>query len=79
MLLVSKWIEVIGESAYKLTREYKKNNSEIPWQPIEALRHIIVHDYFSLDLDQIWILVENRIPELKLQIENLYNNFKVED
>ena len=76
---VSKWIELIGESAYKLTKDFKKENNEVPWHPIETLRHIIVHDYFSLDLDQIWIVVESRIPELKPQIENLYNNFKKED
>lgn len=76
---VCKWIELIGESAYKLTKEYKKKYTEIPWEQIEKLRHIIVHDYFELNIDQIWSVVIENIPELKQQIENLYNNFKIEE
>ncbi len=76
---VCKWIELIGESAYKLTKNYKQKVNNVPWGQIEKLRHILVHDYFELNIGQIWSVVIENIPVLKTQIENLYNNFKIED
>lgn len=42
---------------------------EIPWRPIIAMRNILVHVYFRVDLDEVWNVVEQHIPVLKSQIE----------
>lgn len=76
---VTKWVEIIGEASYKLTKEFKLENNEIVWKEIEGLRHILVHDYYEIDVKQLWFIIKNDIPKLKSQIENLYNNFKIED
>ncbi|WPP52705.1 HepT-like ribonuclease domain-containing protein [Catalinimonas niigatensis] len=44
-LLLSKQLEIIGEAAYHLTKE---KYSEVQWQPIIALRHILVHEYYGI-------------------------------
>ncbi len=73
---LTRWIEIIGEASFKLTKEFKIENSIVPWKEIEGLRHILVHDYYEIDIKQLWFIIKNDIPKLKVQIENLYNNFK---
>lgn len=76
---VTKWIEIIGEASYKISKEFKAANANIPWKNIEGLRHVLVHDYIEIDTKQLWYIIQTDIPELKQQIENLYNNFKIEE
>ncbi|MGI4873539.1 MAG: HepT-like ribonuclease domain-containing protein [Janthinobacterium lividum] len=37
-------VSIIGEAAHKLSRELRVAHPEIPWRPIIAMRHIIVHE-----------------------------------
>ncbi|MBQ2575461.1 MAG: DUF86 domain-containing protein [Bacteroidales bacterium] len=46
-------IQIIGEAIYKLSKEFKDTHSETPWRIIEKMRHILVHDYFSVDIEII--------------------------
>lgn len=71
---IERWVEIIGEATFKITRELKKN-SDIEWKSIEGLRHIIVHEYFGLDLERIWMVTQMDIPELKKIIEKLILEF----
>ena len=73
---VIKWIEIIGEASYKLTKEFKDGHNDVPWKLIEGLRHILVHDYFEVNLETIWHIVQQNIPVLKPQMEQLYNELK---
>ncbi len=67
---VVKWFEIIGESSTKLTKDFKAENSTVEWAKIEGLRHVLVHEYFGIDLQRVWILYTDFIPELKNNIEN---------
>ena len=73
---VVKWFEIIGEASYQLTPEYKKVNYKIEWRAIEGLRHILVHEYFGIDLYKLWDLYMNQLTELKTKITLLYNEFE---
>ncbi len=61
---LSKMIEIIGEAAYKLTIEFKNNNSELPWRKIVGMRHILVHGYYSVSPDLLWDVILNDIPPM---------------
>jgi uncharacterized protein with HEPN domain len=37
---------------------------EIPWQKIVGMRHRLVHDYLHVDLDILWTVIIERVPEL---------------
>jgi uncharacterized protein with HEPN domain len=73
---VQKWFEIIGEASYQITKEYKQNHSIIEWKAIEGLRHILVHDYFGVDLIKIWSFYKQLLPGLKLEITKLYKEFE---
>jgi len=62
-------IIVIGEMSAKLSDDFKINNSEIVWWKIKGLRNIVAHDYFGVDAEEIWQIIQNKIPTLKMFIQ----------
>ncbi len=64
-----KYVEIIGEAVYMLTKEFKEAHPEIEWEAIEGMRHVLVHGYYKIRPIQLWNTIENDIPTLKPQIE----------
>ena len=68
---VVKNIEIVGEAAYKLSVEFKKNHPEIPWRLIEKMRHIMVHGYYKISIPILYNVYTEDIPMLESFIMNL--------
>ena len=66
---LSKMIEIIGEAAYMITKDYKQEHLELPWRQIEGMRHILVHGYFSISPEVLWDVIQNDIPVLRTILE----------
>ncbi len=64
-------LQTLAESTQKLSEELKANHSEINWKAISGFRNILVHNYLGLDLPQIWMVIENRLPPLRESLEKL--------
>jgi uncharacterized protein with HEPN domain len=64
-------LEVIGEAAKNLSREIRSRRSDVPWRQIAALRDVLIHQYFGVDLNLVWEIVEGRLPALKRDVEAL--------
>ncbi|WP_083767397.1 HepT-like ribonuclease domain-containing protein [Rippkaea orientalis] len=62
-------VHIIGEAARATSQEFKARYPEIPWRDASDVRNLTIHEYFRINLDIIWDLVENDIPPLKRQIE----------
>ena len=62
---------VIGEAISRLDEKFKISHSEIPWQKIKDFRNIIAHDYFGIDADEIWDIINNKLLPLKNDIYGL--------
>ena len=63
-------LEIIGEAARNLSPNFiKRQNPEIPWRSIIALRNVLIHEYFRVDLELVWRIVRRRLPTLKRHIE----------
>ncbi len=52
-------LEIIGEAARNLPASYYESHGEIEWPQIIGLRNRIIHEYFDVDVDIIWFIVEN--------------------
>lgn len=65
---VIKNLEIIGEAAYLLTKDFKAKNSNIEWKEMIGMRHILVHGYYQIKDEIIWATIET---ELKLLRENI--------
>jgi len=66
---------VIGEIISRLDTNYKEQNSHIPWQKIKDFRNIIAYDYFGIDADEIWDIVQNKLLPLRKEIAKLLQEF----
>ncbi len=62
---------IIGEAAKNVSEAFRQAHPEIPWQRIAAFRDVLVHQYFRLDFEEIWTIVERHIPELIAALEPL--------
>ena len=65
------YIQVAGEAANQLSDSFKSNHLDIPWKGIIGMRNVLVHQYFGLDLGEIWDTVTNDLPLLKVKIQEL--------
>ena len=73
--LIQNWfvrhLQIIGEAARALPQEIGDRVSDVPWSKIVGMRHILVHDYFAVDTQVVWDVVERDLPNLKRKIEAL--------
>ncbi len=67
---------VIGEAISRLDVSYKNSHSEIPWQKIKDFRNIIAHDYFGVDADEIFDIIQTKLLPLKSKIVLLLKEIK---
>ena len=58
-------LQCIGENVYRLSREFVQDHQEIDWGSIEGLRHVLVHDYYTVNMDMVWMIIQKDLPELK--------------
>lgn len=61
---VKDCLSEIGEASKKLSREFKQEHPLIPWDDFVTRRNELAHEYFRLDLGEMWHVVENMIPGL---------------
>lgn len=65
---VVKNLEIIGEAAYMLTKEFQDQHSLTPWKKIIGMRHFLVHGYYQVDAGEVWLTVNRDIMPLKSQL-----------
>jgi uncharacterized protein with HEPN domain len=64
-------LEIIGEACRAIPEEVRENHPEIEWRKIVGLRNILIHQYFGIDVEVVWDLVRNKLPELREKMEKL--------
>jgi len=63
-------LEIIGEAVKNLSSDFKTKNQEIEWKEIAGMRDKLIHRYFNVDLDIVYEVLRNRLPELKKTVLN---------
>jgi len=66
---------IIGESSRSISSELRDKNLHIPWSAMIGMRNILVHQYFQVDIKITWLVVENHLSVLKIQINQIYDNY----
>ncbi|MGZ5443096.1 MAG: HepT-like ribonuclease domain-containing protein [Thermoanaerobaculia bacterium] len=73
--LVQTWVirhlQIIGEAARAIPEDVRAVAADIPWPKITGMRHILVHDYFGIDLELVWAVVQDELAPLQDGVRRL--------
>ena len=61
--------EVIGEASKQISPESKQSHPEIRWRGMAGFRDVLIHNYMSVDLVEIWNIIENELPQIKSSLK----------
>lgn len=64
-------ISIIGEATKRLSAEFRSQHPEVPWKSMAGMRDVIIHDYDEVDLDEVWAVIRENLPQLLANIEPL--------
>jgi uncharacterized protein with HEPN domain len=68
---VLRRLEIIGEAVKQLPDRIRDSNSIIPWRQIAGMRDMIIHEYFGITMEMIWVVVTEDLPDLKVAVRNI--------
>lgn len=69
-------LEIIGEAVKNIPDDIKTRHPDIEWKKIAGLRDILIHAYFGIDLEILWDIKENKIPELKEKVSEIISEME---
>ena len=67
-------IQIIGEATNGISSEFKNAYPSVPWQDIIAMRHLLIPQYFGIDLDEVWNAAKKDLPLLEKEIIKILGN-----
>ena len=71
--LIQTWfiqhLQIIGEASRVMSTSIREQHPEVPWSQIIGMRNILTHNYFEIDIEVVWSVIERDLPNLKHQIE----------
>ncbi|HSV16639.1 MAG TPA: HepT-like ribonuclease domain-containing protein [Tepidisphaeraceae bacterium] len=68
---VVRRVEIVGEAARGVSDQGRSDHPEIGWHPIMATRHILAHEYATVNYDIVWRIVTDHMPRLVTQLEGI--------
>lgn len=71
ILAVIRNLEVIDEATKRVSNELKLKHKDIPWREMAGLRDVLIHNYFGVDNQIVWNVVENELPQLKKNLHEI--------
>lgn len=71
MLAVTRCLEIIGEAARQIPAAFQEQHPAIPWREVISFRNVIAHEYFGVDYEIVWDVIQTEIPPLWEQVSLL--------
>jgi uncharacterized protein with HEPN domain len=65
-------LEIIGEASTKLNDEFKAKYPHIEWKKMAGTRNRLIHDYFGVDYDIVWDIIQTKLPDLQYYIADIF-------
>jgi uncharacterized protein with HEPN domain len=69
-------LEIIGEAAKNVPENVRLRYPDIEWRKIAGLRDIIAHEYFGVDDDILWDIIQNKIRSLQAEVRSVVESQK---
>jgi uncharacterized protein with HEPN domain len=64
-------LEMIGEASSRISAEKKDAYPDVPWRLLKDFRNVLSHEYFGVNNEIVWDIVQNKLPKLQTQIEKI--------
>ncbi len=71
---VIREFEIIGEAVGKLPEGVKRVRQDVEWQDIRDFRNLLIHEYFGVDLEIVWKIIEDDLPALMDAVGEIIHN-----
>jgi uncharacterized protein with HEPN domain len=55
----------LGEASGRVTSSFQRAHSSVPWKRLVKLRNELIHEYFRIDLEDVWKFVEEELDPLE--------------
>jgi uncharacterized protein with HEPN domain len=71
-------IHIIGEAAKNLPKSITAKYKNVPWKYMARMRDKVAHLYFGIDYEIVWQVIKERLPGIKLSIEEIFKELELE-
>jgi len=68
---VVRELEIIGEAARNLSAPFIEAHPALPWRRMTAMRNVLIHQYFGVNLKVVWDTCHSNLPQLKSFVQKL--------
>jgi len=68
---VIREFEIIGEAIGKLPDELKQKRPDVEWQDIKDFRNLLIHEYFGVDMEIMWKIIQENLPVLMNAVKEI--------
>ena len=62
---------IIGEAVKNIHEKLKEEHSDVPWKSVARINDRLIHDYFGVNWDIVWDVIENDIPDLTGKVKSI--------
>lgn len=73
---VLRCLEVIGEAAKRIPDEVRLKYPAVPWREMAGMRDKVIHGYFVVDFEMVWLVVKEDLPQIKPIIKQMLLEMK---
>ena len=63
-------LEIIGEAAKNITDKLKEKHPQILWKDLAGIRDKLIHHYFGVNLEIVWTVIDEDLPQLRKDIRH---------
>ncbi len=70
---------VIGEAARLVPSEIEARFPDVPWASMRGMRNIVIHEYFGIDLEIVWVTATRDLPELEPRLREIVEELRREN
>ena len=64
-------LQVLAESTARLSEHIKATEPAVPWPEIRSFRNRLTHGYLAVNLDIVWEVVRQNLPELDAAVHRM--------